>query len=107
MVNSYKGISSQKVNFFLSSMKAMISCRKIAESSLRVQFYVSRLMEALGEFRYVDKVWQIQQDKFISGSSGGSHGSGDTWRHYLEEFRGWQLLVTLAAPSFKMENQIK
>ncbi|XP_010336860.2 folliculin-interacting protein 2 isoform X2 [Saimiri boliviensis] len=31
--------------------KAMISCRKIAESSLRVQFYVSRLMEALGEFR--------------------------------------------------------
>lgn len=31
--------------------KAMISCRKISESSLRVQFYVSRLMEALGEFR--------------------------------------------------------
>uniref|UniRef100_A0A5F9D1X4 Folliculin interacting protein 2 n=1 Tax=Oryctolagus cuniculus TaxID=9986 RepID=A0A5F9D1X4_RABIT len=31
--------------------KAMISCRKIAESTLRVQFYVSRLMEALGEFR--------------------------------------------------------
>ncbi|XP_048220683.1 folliculin-interacting protein 2 isoform X2 [Perognathus longimembris pacificus] len=31
--------------------KAMISCRKIAESGLRVQFYVSRLMEALGEFR--------------------------------------------------------
>ncbi|XP_075399757.1 folliculin-interacting protein 2 isoform X2 [Tenrec ecaudatus] len=31
--------------------KAMITCRKIAESSHRVQFYVSRLMEALGEFR--------------------------------------------------------
>ncbi|XP_004708797.1 folliculin-interacting protein 2 isoform X4 [Echinops telfairi] len=31
--------------------KAMITCRKIAESSRRVQLYVSRLMEALGEFR--------------------------------------------------------
>ncbi|XP_066891549.1 folliculin-interacting protein 2 isoform X5 [Kogia breviceps] len=37
--------------------KAMISCRKIAESSLRVQFYVSRLMEALGEFR--GAIWSL------------------------------------------------
>ncbi|XP_067898023.1 folliculin-interacting protein 2-like isoform X2 [Heterodontus francisci] len=31
--------------------KAMISCRKIAESSLRVQVYISQVMEGLGEFR--------------------------------------------------------
>ncbi|XP_062963944.1 folliculin-interacting protein 2 isoform X1 [Cynocephalus volans] len=37
--------------------KAMISCRKIAESSLRVQFYVSRLMEALAEFR--GTIWNL------------------------------------------------
>ncbi|XP_012582288.1 PREDICTED: folliculin-interacting protein 2 [Condylura cristata] len=37
--------------------KAMISCRKIADSSLRVQFYVSRLMEALGEFR--GTIWNL------------------------------------------------
>nr|XP_023416166.1 LOW QUALITY PROTEIN: folliculin-interacting protein 2 [Cavia porcellus] len=37
--------------------KAMISCRKIAESGLRVQFYVSRLMEALGEFR--GTIWNL------------------------------------------------
>ncbi|XP_006867985.1 PREDICTED: folliculin-interacting protein 2 [Chrysochloris asiatica] len=37
--------------------KAMISCRKIAESSHRVQFYVSRLMEALGEFR--GTIWNL------------------------------------------------
>ncbi|KAF6306228.1 folliculin interacting protein 2 [Rhinolophus ferrumequinum] len=37
--------------------KAMISCRKIAESNLRVQFYVSRLMEALGEFR--GTIWNL------------------------------------------------
>lgn len=37
--------------------KAMISCRKIAESNHRVQFYVSRLMEALGEFR--GTIWNL------------------------------------------------
>ncbi|XP_038611102.1 folliculin-interacting protein 2 isoform X2 [Tachyglossus aculeatus] len=37
--------------------KAMISCRKIAESSQRVQIYVSRLMEALGEFR--ETIWNL------------------------------------------------
>ncbi|XP_069869151.1 folliculin-interacting protein 2 isoform X1 [Dipodomys merriami] len=37
--------------------KVMISCRKIAESGLRVQFYVSRLMEALGEFR--GTIWNL------------------------------------------------
>lgn len=37
--------------------KAMISCRKISESSLRVQFYVSRLMEALGDFR--GTIWNL------------------------------------------------
>ncbi|KAM9678749.1 folliculin-interacting protein 2 isoform 4-T4 [Trichechus inunguis] len=37
--------------------KAMISCRKIAESSHRVQFYISRLMEALGEFR--GTIWNL------------------------------------------------
>ncbi|XP_004868622.1 folliculin-interacting protein 2 isoform X3 [Heterocephalus glaber] len=37
--------------------KAMVSCRKIAESSLRVQVYVNRLMEALGEFR--GTIWNL------------------------------------------------
>ncbi|XP_037686836.1 folliculin-interacting protein 2 isoform X2 [Choloepus didactylus] len=37
--------------------KAMITCRKIAESSHRVQFYVSHLMEALGEFR--GTIWNL------------------------------------------------
>ncbi|XP_036618666.1 folliculin-interacting protein 2 isoform X2 [Trichosurus vulpecula] len=37
--------------------KAMISCRKIAESSHRVQFYISHLMEALGEFR--GTIWNL------------------------------------------------
>ncbi|XP_066574115.1 folliculin-interacting protein 2 isoform X2 [Amia ocellicauda] len=31
--------------------KAMISCRKVAESSQRVQLYLCRVMDALGEFR--------------------------------------------------------
>ncbi|XP_078068011.1 folliculin-interacting protein 2-like isoform X2 [Mustelus asterias] len=31
--------------------KAMISCRKIADSSQRVQVYISQVMEGLGEFR--------------------------------------------------------
>ncbi|XP_007496234.2 folliculin-interacting protein 2 isoform X2 [Monodelphis domestica] len=37
--------------------KAMISCRKIAESSHRVQFYISHLMEALREFR--GTIWNL------------------------------------------------
>ncbi|XP_036089905.1 folliculin-interacting protein 2 isoform X10 [Rousettus aegyptiacus] len=37
--------------------KAMVSCRKVAESSLRVQVYVTRLMEALGEFR--GTIWNL------------------------------------------------
>lgn len=37
--------------------KAMITCRKIAESSQRVQVYISRVMEALGEFR--EKIWNL------------------------------------------------
>ncbi|KAG8453876.1 hypothetical protein GDO86_000484 [Hymenochirus boettgeri] len=37
--------------------KAMISCRKIAESSQRVQFYLSQVMEALGHFR--ETVWNL------------------------------------------------
>uniref|UniRef100_W5MN43 Folliculin interacting protein 2 n=1 Tax=Lepisosteus oculatus TaxID=7918 RepID=W5MN43_LEPOC len=37
--------------------KAMISCRKIAESSQRVQIYLCRVMDALGEFR--TKIWNL------------------------------------------------
>ncbi|NXC44975.1 FNIP2 protein, partial [Penelope pileata] len=37
--------------------KAMISCRKIAESSQRVQVYISRVMDALGEFRIT--IWNL------------------------------------------------
>ncbi|XP_067848747.1 folliculin-interacting protein 2-like isoform X2 [Heptranchias perlo] len=37
--------------------KAMISCRKIAESSQRVQVYISRVMEGLGEFRTT--IWNL------------------------------------------------
>ncbi|XP_043917988.1 folliculin-interacting protein 2 isoform X2 [Protopterus annectens] len=37
--------------------KAMISCRKIAESAQRVQFYIGRVMDALGEFRMI--VWNL------------------------------------------------
>uniref|UniRef100_A0A803J9Y0 UDENN FNIP1/2-type domain-containing protein n=1 Tax=Xenopus tropicalis TaxID=8364 RepID=A0A803J9Y0_XENTR len=37
--------------------KAMISCRKITESSQRVQFYLSRVMEALGHFR--ETIWNL------------------------------------------------
>ncbi|XP_065592309.1 folliculin-interacting protein 2 isoform X3 [Cyrtonyx montezumae] len=37
--------------------KAMISCRKIAESSQRVQVYISRVMDALGEFRMT--IWNL------------------------------------------------
>ncbi|NWR96668.1 FNIP2 protein, partial [Motacilla alba] len=38
--------------------KAMISCRKIAESSQRVQVYISRVMDALGEFSRVT-IWNL------------------------------------------------
>ncbi|OXB69624.1 UNVERIFIED_CONTAM: hypothetical protein H355_006471, partial [Colinus virginianus] len=37
--------------------KAMISCRKIAESSQRVQVYISRVMDALEEFRMT--IWNL------------------------------------------------
>ncbi|XP_073500799.1 folliculin-interacting protein 2 isoform X2 [Phyllobates terribilis] len=37
--------------------KAMISCRKITESSQRVQFYLSQVMEALGQFR--ETIWNL------------------------------------------------
>ncbi|KAM7167955.1 folliculin-interacting protein 2 isoform 2-T3 [Macrochelys suwanniensis] len=37
--------------------KAMILCRKIAESSLRVQVYISRVTDALGEFRLT--IWNL------------------------------------------------
>ncbi|NWS70655.1 FNIP2 protein, partial [Crotophaga sulcirostris] len=38
--------------------KAMISCRKIAESTQRVQVYISRVMDALGEFSRVT-IWNL------------------------------------------------
>ncbi|XP_066429680.1 folliculin-interacting protein 2 isoform X2 [Eleutherodactylus coqui] len=37
--------------------KAMISCRKITESSQRVQVYLSQVMEALGQFR--ETIWNL------------------------------------------------
>lgn len=39
----------------------MISCRKIAESSQRVQVYISRVMDALGEFRWVDGILNYKE----------------------------------------------
>lgn len=37
--------------FFFSPPQAMIVCRRVAEPSQRVQVYLCRVMEALGEFR--------------------------------------------------------
>ncbi|XP_028658484.2 folliculin-interacting protein 2-like isoform X1 [Erpetoichthys calabaricus] len=44
--------------------KAMILCRKIAESSQRVQVYLCRVMDALGEFRTT--VWNLYMAPRIS-----------------------------------------
>uniref|UniRef100_A0A671MK94 Folliculin-interacting protein 2-like n=1 Tax=Sinocyclocheilus anshuiensis TaxID=1608454 RepID=A0A671MK94_9TELE len=44
--------------------RAMIVCRRIAESSQRVQVYLCRVMEALGEFRMT--VWNLYMAPLIS-----------------------------------------
>uniref|UniRef100_A0A8C5LXD1 Folliculin interacting protein 2 n=1 Tax=Leptobrachium leishanense TaxID=445787 RepID=A0A8C5LXD1_9ANUR len=41
----------------ISIEKAMISCRKITESSRRVQVYLSLVMDALGQFR--ESIWNL------------------------------------------------
>ncbi|KAM5193203.1 folliculin-interacting protein 2 isoform 2-T2 [Mantella aurantiaca] len=46
------------INKLKSSIeKAMISCRKITESSQRVQVYLSQIMDALGQFR--ETIWNL------------------------------------------------
>ncbi|XP_077156114.1 folliculin-interacting protein 2 isoform X2 [Paroedura picta] len=68
---------------------AMISCRKIAETSQRVQVYISRVMDALSEFRVT--VWnlysipRITEPVWLSMMSGASEKS-QLCQHFLKEF---------------------
>ncbi|XP_030047461.1 folliculin-interacting protein 2 isoform X2 [Microcaecilia unicolor] len=69
--------------------KAMILCRKIADSSQRVQVYISRVMEALGEFR--ETVWKlysaprIAEPVWLTMMSGTSE-KNQLCQHFLKEF---------------------
>ncbi|XP_015280244.1 PREDICTED: folliculin-interacting protein 2 [Gekko japonicus] len=68
---------------------AMISCRKIAETSQRVQVYISRVMDALTEFRVT--VWnlysvpRITEPVWLTMMSGASEKS-QLCQHFLKEF---------------------
>ncbi|KAL8207219.1 UNVERIFIED_CONTAM: hypothetical protein K2H54_048469 [Gekko kuhli] len=68
---------------------AMISCRKIAETSQRVQVYISRVMDALTEFRIT--VWnlysvpRITEPVWLTMMSGASEKS-QLCQHFLKEF---------------------
>ncbi|XP_060102568.1 folliculin-interacting protein 2 isoform X2 [Heteronotia binoei] len=68
---------------------AMISCRKIAETSQRVQVYISRVMDALSEFRVT--VWnlysvpRITEPVWLTMMSGASEKS-QLCQHFLKEF---------------------
>ncbi|XP_048365410.1 folliculin-interacting protein 2 isoform X2 [Sphaerodactylus townsendi] len=68
---------------------AMITCRKIAETSQRVQVYISRVMEALSEFRVT--VWnlysvpRITEPVWLTMMSGASE-KGQLCQHFLKEF---------------------
>ncbi|KAM4808976.1 folliculin-interacting protein 2 [Rhinophrynus dorsalis] len=69
--------------------KAMISCRKITESSQRVQFYLSQVMEALGQFR--ETIWnlysvpRISEPVWLTMMSSSSEKS-QLCHHFLKEF---------------------
>nr|XP_033797353.1 folliculin-interacting protein 2 isoform X2 [Geotrypetes seraphini] len=69
--------------------KAMILCRKIADSSQRVQVYISRVMEALREFR--ETVWslysapRIAEPVWLTMMSGTSE-KNQLCQHFLKEF---------------------
>nr|XP_056711221.1 folliculin-interacting protein 2 [Euleptes europaea] len=68
---------------------AMITCRKIAETSQRVQVYISRVMDALSEFRVT--VWnlfsvpRIAEPVWLTMMSGASEKS-QLCQHFLKEF---------------------
>ncbi|XP_054845565.1 folliculin-interacting protein 2 isoform X2 [Eublepharis macularius] len=68
---------------------AMISCRKIAETSQRVQVYISRVMDALSEFRVT--VWnlysvpRIAEPVWLTMMSGASE-KNQLCQHFLKEF---------------------
>nr|XP_060634757.1 folliculin-interacting protein 2 isoform X2 [Anolis sagrei ordinatus] len=68
---------------------AMISCRKIAETSQRVQVYISRVMSALDEFRAT--VWnlysfpRIVEPVWLTMMSGASE-KNTLCQHFLKEF---------------------
>ncbi|XP_008110121.2 folliculin-interacting protein 2 isoform X3 [Anolis carolinensis] len=68
---------------------AMISCRKIAETSQRVQVYISRVMNALDEFRAT--IWnlysfpRIVEPVWLTMTSGASE-KNTLCQHFLKEF---------------------
>nr|XP_028598875.1 folliculin-interacting protein 2 isoform X6 [Podarcis muralis] len=68
---------------------AMITCRKIAETSQRVQVYISRVMDALGEFRIT--IWnlysvpRIAEPVWLTMMSGASE-KNQLCQHFLKEF---------------------
>ncbi|XP_069833954.1 folliculin-interacting protein 2 isoform X2 [Dendropsophus ebraccatus] len=69
--------------------KAMISCRKITESSQRVQVYLSQVMEALGQFR--ETIWnlycapRIAEPVWLTMMSITTE-KGQLCQHFLKEF---------------------
>ncbi|XP_040274536.1 folliculin-interacting protein 2 isoform X1 [Bufo bufo] len=69
--------------------KAMISCRKITESSQRVQVYLSQVMEALGQFR--ETIWslycapRIAEPVWLTMMSSTAEKS-QLCQHFLKEF---------------------
>ncbi|CAN2388744.1 Folliculin-interacting protein 2 [Pristimantis euphronides] len=69
--------------------KAMISCRKITESSQRVQVYLSQVMEALGQFR--GTIWnlycapRIAEPVWLTMMSNTTEKS-QLCQHFLKEF---------------------
>ncbi|XP_062991498.1 folliculin-interacting protein 2 isoform X2 [Elgaria multicarinata webbii] len=68
---------------------AMVSCRKIAETSQRVQVYISRVMDALDEFRVT--IWnlysvpRIAEPVWLTMMSGASE-KNPLCQHFLKEF---------------------
>ncbi|XP_075468493.1 folliculin-interacting protein 2 isoform X4 [Ascaphus truei] len=69
--------------------KAMVSCRKITESSQRVQFYLRQVMEALGQFR--ETIWnlysipRIAEPVWLTMMSNSSENN-QLCQHFLREF---------------------
>ncbi|MEE6461140.1 hypothetical protein FKM82_001201 [Ascaphus truei] len=69
--------------------KAMVSCRKITESSQRVQFYLRHVMEALGQFR--ETIWnlysipRIAEPVWLTMMSNSSENN-QLCQHFLREF---------------------